>query len=93
MSDEEKIVKPAEVVVKKDHNKYRKEKPWDNDPNLDKFKEQEFKPEDNPHGGVVEESSLAVLFPAYRERYIKEVFPLVKQALKPYKINAELDLL
>ena len=39
MSDEETSVKPAEVVVKKDHNKYRKEKPWDNDPTLDKFKE------------------------------------------------------
>ena len=52
----------------------------------------EFKPEDNVHGGVVEETSFAVLFPQYRERYIKEIFPLVKKALKPFKIDAELDL-
>ena len=75
-------------VRKKD--KYRKPKPWDNDPTLDKFEEPEFKPEFNPHG-VVEESSFAVLFPQYREKYIKEIWPLVKKALKPYKINAELD--
>ena len=62
MSDEE-TKKPAEVVVKKDHNKYRRDKPWDNDPTIDKFKEDSFAPEDNPHGGVVEESSFAVLFP------------------------------
>ena len=43
-------------------DKYRKPKPWDNDPTLDKFEEPEFKPEFNPHG-VVEESSFAVLFP------------------------------
>ena len=78
----------GEPVRKKD--KYRKPKPWDNDPTLDKFQEHEFKPEFNPNG-VVEESSFAVLFPQYREKYIKEIWPLVKKALKPYKINAELD--
>ena len=78
----------GEPVRKKD--KYRKPKPWDNDPTLDKFEEHEFKPEFNPNG-VVEESSFAVLFPQYREKYIKEIWPLVKKALKPYKINAELD--
>ena len=91
-AEEESKGASTEVVVKKDHNKYRKEKPWDNDPTLDKFKEEEFKPENNPHGGVVEESSFAVLFPKYRERYIKEIFPLVKKVLKPFKINAELDV-
>jgi len=44
-------------------NKYRKEKPWDNDPDLNKWIVEEFKPEDNPYGGVIEESSFAVLFP------------------------------
>ena len=90
--DGQVIAKASDAPVKKDHNKYRKDKPWDNDPTLDKFKEAEFKPEDNPSGGVVDESSFAVLFPQYRERYIKEIFPLVKKALKPYKINAELDV-
>lgn len=99
MSDEE-TKKPAaeqpllnacgDILTK--NNKYRMPKPWDNDPTLDKWKEMDFKAEDNVHGGVVEESSFAVLFPQYRERYIKEVFPLVKKALKPFKIDAELDL-
>ena len=84
------IGEDGQPIRKKD--KYRKPKPWDNDPTLDKWKEMEFKPEDNANGGVVEESSFAVLFPQYRERYIKEIFPLVKKALKPFKIDAELDL-
>lgn len=82
------VEETEQPVRKKD--KYRKPKPWDNDPTLDKFDEPEFKPEFNPQG-VVEESSFAVLFPQYREKYIKEIWPLVKKALKPYKINAELD--
>ena len=61
--DNQKAAATMAAPVKKDHNKYRMPKPWDNDPTLDKFKETEFKPEDNPHGGVVEESSFAVLFP------------------------------
>ena len=44
------------------NKKYRKEKPWDNDPTLDKWKVDKFTPEDNPHG-LLEESSFAVLFP------------------------------
>ncbi|KAH8271101.1 hypothetical protein KR018_009589 [Drosophila ironensis] len=50
-----------------------------------------FKPEDNPHG-MVEESSFATLFPKYRERYLKEVWPLVEQALAEHHLKAELDL-
>jgi ribosomal RNA assembly protein len=49
------------VVVNK-NKKYRKDKPWDNDPTLDKWKIEAFNPEDNPNG-MVEESSFAVLFP------------------------------
>ena len=68
MSEEENKSKkteqePTEDAPVRKKDKYRKPKPWDNDPTLDKFKEEEFKPEDNPHGGVVEESSFAVLFP------------------------------
>ncbi|XP_067625920.1 KRR1 small subunit processome component homolog [Eurosta solidaginis] len=51
-----------------------------------------FKPDDNPHG-MVEESSFATLFPKYREKYLKEVWPLVKQSLSEYHLKAELDLL
>ena len=51
---------PEEPVRKKD--KYRKPKPWDNDPTLDKWAIEEFKPEHNPNG-MVDESSFSCLFP------------------------------
>ena len=59
--DNKQTIGETEQPVRK-KDKYRKPKPWDNDPTLDKFAEPEFKPENNPHG-VVEESSFAVLFP------------------------------
>jgi ribosomal RNA assembly protein len=61
MSKEEGNEAGDQATVNK-NKKYRKEKPWDNDPNLDKWKVEEFKPEDNP-SGLLEESSFAVLFP------------------------------
>lgn len=51
-----------------------------------------FKKEDNPHR-LLEESSFATLFPKYRERYLKEHWPLVQKALSEYAISAELDLI
>lgn len=51
----------------------------------------EFKPEHNANG-LLEESSFATLFPKYRERYLKEYWPLVQKTLVEYNIKAELDL-
>lgn len=71
--------------------KYRKDKPWDSDPTLDKWAIPAISPEDNP-SGLVEDSTFAVLFPQYREKYIQEVWPLVVKELKKYKVAADLDL-
>ncbi|CAD6998905.1 unnamed protein product [Ceratitis capitata] len=51
----------------------------------------EFKPEDNPNG-MVEESSFATLFPKYREKYLNEIWPLVRECLSEHHLKAELDL-
>lgn len=51
-----------------------------------------FKPEDNPNG-LVEESAFATLFPKYREKYLKEVWPLVQQSVAEHNLKAELDLI
>jgi hypothetical protein len=41
---------------------YNKDKPWDTE-DIDKWKIEQFKPEDNVGGHFVEESSFATLFP------------------------------
>ncbi len=81
----------AEVPVNK-NKKNRKPKPWDNDPTLDKWKVEKFLPEENTNG-LLEESSFAVLFPQFREKYLREVWPMVKKALAKFKIIGELNLI
>lgn len=71
--------------------RFRKDKPWDNDPTLDKFKIDKFE-KGEMKAPLQEESSFAVLFPQYREKYIKEIWPHIKKALKEYGVKAELDL-
>jgi Krr1 KH1 domain len=44
------------------------------------WKEPKFTKECNPHG-LLEESSFKILFPAYREKYLRECWPLVKECL------------
>ncbi|KAF4649689.1 ribosomal RNA assembly protein krr1, partial [Perkinsus chesapeaki] len=71
-------------------NKYRRDKPWDHE-GIDHWKYESFSKEDNP-SGLLEESSFATLFPQYRENYLKQVWPDVKQVLAPFEIKAELNL-
>lgn len=51
----------------------------------------EFKPEHNPHR-LLEESAFSILFPKYREQYLRQCWDLVQNALESHNIKAELDL-
>lgn len=59
---EKSVEIPAGEEPVNKNKKYRKPKPWDNDPTLDKWVVEEFKPEHNPNG-MVDESSFSCLFP------------------------------
>lgn len=50
-----------------------------------------FRAAHNPHG-MLEESSFATLFPKYREKYLKEYWPLIRGHLDEHHVRAELDL-
>ena len=63
----------------KNHNKYRKDKPWDN-AEIDHWKIEEWNPDELP-APLLEESSFATLFPKYREKYLRDVWPVVTKAL------------
>jgi len=70
---------------------YKKDKPWDTD-DIDKWKIDPFKPEDNKGGPFQSESDFVVLFPKYREVYLKEVWPMITKTLEKHGIACQLDL-
>ena len=91
---------------KKNHNKYRRDKPWDNE-DIDHWKVDPWKTkrdhgeEDNnsnnnmdqlPGGHLLEESSFATLFPKYRESYLRQVWPVVTRQLDHVGLACELNL-
>jgi ribosomal RNA assembly protein len=86
MADEDEAPRP----VTKDHNRYRRDKPWDVE-GIDHWKKQEWKA-DMLNGPLLEESSFATLFPKYREKYLREVWPIVTASLEKHKIDCELNL-
>ncbi|VAH78353.1 unnamed protein product [Triticum turgidum subsp. durum] len=71
--------------------KHKKEKPWDDDPNIDRWTVEKFDPSWN-EGGLLEVSSFSTLFPQYREKYLQETWPIVKGALKEFGVSCELNL-
>ncbi|GFE54950.1 ribosomal protein RNA assembly [Babesia ovis] len=74
----------------KRHNKYRRDKPWDDD-TVDHWKIESFTEEDNKPP-LLEESSFTTLFPKYREKYLQSIWGDVKRALGSYHIKCDLDL-
>ena len=85
----------AEASGKKNHNKYRRDKPWDTDDvnHWDVQAWDETKGDGLPGGRLLEESSFATLFPKYREKYLREAWPLVTRSLDKYKVACELNLI
>lgn len=81
----------AELKQKTKHKgKHDKPKPWD-DPSIDHWKVEKFDPSWN-EVGLLEVSSFSTLFPQYREKYLQEVWPIIRGALKEHGISCELDL-
>jgi ribosomal RNA assembly protein len=78
---------------KKNHNKYRRDKPWDNE-DIDHWAVDKWDDEKDtlPGGHLLEESSFATLFPKYREAYLRQVWPVVTKALDKVKVACELNL-
>ncbi|CAN9196885.1 unnamed protein product [Alternaria alternata] len=67
------------------------EKPWDTD-DIDKWKIEPFKPEDNTAGAFTDESRFSTLFPKYREQYLKGSWKFITQALQKQGVGCELNL-
>jgi len=84
-------IKDAGSTDKKNHKKYRRDKPWDT-ADIDHWKIDEWKPEHMP-STLLEESSFATLFPKYREKYLREIWPVVTKSLEKYGIGCELNLI
>lgn len=80
-------------AAQKNHNKYRREKPWDTD-DIDHWKVDQWNAEDDAlvGGHLLEESSFATLFPKYREAYLRQVWPVVTKTLDSHGISCELNL-
>ncbi|XP_050371907.1 KRR1 small subunit processome component homolog [Argentina anserina] len=71
--------------------KHDKPKPWDDDPDIDRWKIEKFDPSWN-EGGMLDVTSFSTLFPRYREKYLQDAWPSVKSALKEYGVTCELNL-
>lgn len=63
-----------------------------NDPFSFSWKIDPFTPDDNKAGPFTEESSFAILFPKYREQYLRESWGMVTRALESHGIACVLDL-
>jgi ribosomal RNA assembly protein len=78
-------------LEKPKNKRHRRDKPWDNE-TIDHWKTEEFVPVENQQP-FLEESSFAVLFPKYREKYLREIWSQVTTELQKYGIACQLDLI
>lgn len=68
----------------KNHKKYRRDKPWDSE-TINHWQVDNWTEDDDQRvKSFVEESSFATLFPKYREKYLREVWPLVTRSLEVF---------
>lgn len=88
--EEGETVQEQQQEAKNKNNRYRKDKPWDND-SIDHWKIEPVTEEDKL-AAPLEESSFATLFPKYREKYIREIWPIVTKTLSKHGIKCELNL-
>jgi len=86
MGDDEPAPKRAPKKMK------NMDKPWEDD-SVDHWKTELFEKGDMSGGTLTEESSFAVLFPTYREQYLREAWPQVTSAMKEHGIACQLDLI
>ena len=70
----------AASTTGKNHKKYRRDKPWDS-AEIDHWAIEEWTPTQMP-SSLLEESSFATLFPKYREKYLREIWPIVTKGLE-----------
>ncbi|KAF3565714.1 hypothetical protein DY000_02019475 [Brassica cretica] len=93
MADVEELQHENQSLEKKPRykGKHDKPKPWDDDPNIDRWKVEKFDPAWNPTG-MLEVSSFSTLFPQYREKYLQDSWPTIESALKQYGVACKLNL-
>eukprot|EP00121_Abeoforma_whisleri_P002640 Awhi_evm1s2376 len=80
----------SSTTEKTGNNKYRRDKPWDHE-GVEHWKIEPWTEKDNQNS-FLEESSFATLFPKYREKYLREVWPAVTTTLREHGVACELDL-
>ena len=89
--DPEEPSSSADAPAKRPTRKFKNmDKPWEDD-SVDHWKQDDWKQGDMSHS-LLEESSFAVLFPAYREAYLRGGWPNVTSALKEHGVKCQLDL-
>ena len=78
----------------KNHKKYRRNKPWDNE-TIDHWAMTTWDKEEHqiPGGHLLEESSFATLFPKYREHYLKQNWSMISKAFDSHGIACVLNLI